>query len=719
MATKPTQLAAGARARIRRKQVSGERRKVTVAPHAAPLDQRRVLVLIGNGMVSQRFCERAAELGLPATRRLIVFGEERLPAYNRVQLTRVLSGQEGNELIIRPPIWYAERGIELRLAERVVSIDRVQRQVLTSLGYEQAYDELVFATGSCAASLPIVGASHPGVFTYRTMDDARRIGARALALAREHARVVVIGTGLLGVEAGQAMAALGCDVTFVEAAPQLLPRQLDAGSASIVAQLLLEDGYDLCLGQNVERITLMSEVRRPLASVLPHEDVPDTRLRVELGAGLRSHIDCGMVVLAAGVKPRDELARASGLACPSPGGIAVDSALMTHDPHVFAIGECARYAGRCAGLVAPGYAMAEVLAERLSGQSSIFSSSQPSTRFEVARRKVLVIGDGPESGRVPAAEASGAVANEGGVATIVQHHDVGSYRRLLIDNGRIVGLTAIGEGDDLARLQDAIALRSRFGSSDLRRLASGRRVRLPQAGIAAWPDAAIICDCTGVTCGALRRAHDEGHRSVAQLSAHTGAGSVCGSCRPRLSAFCTASEPPRWQVGLFVVSLSALALLSLGVYSGPIPLDNARFASAPLERLWRDHLARELSGYALAATVAASALTVALAKRRARRSGVPLHDARGVHALLGMLSVLGLGLHTGARWGRGLDLALAACLLLLVGVGATTSLGLLNDSWFVGRRGLALKRFGLRLHLWIAWPVPALLAIHILKSYYF
>jgi nitrite reductase (NADH) large subunit len=716
MGRKPAQVAAGAVERLRRKQQSGARRRVSLpTPFSAPLDERRVLCVIGNGMVSQRFCERAAELGLPDTRRLIVFGEEALPAYNRVLLSGVLGGREGAELILEAPRWYAERGIELRLAERVVGVDRVHRRVITSLGGEQPYDELVFATGSYPTAPPIPGTNHPGVFFYRTLDDARRIGARARALAKEHARVVVIGSGLLGLEAGQAMAALGCDVSFVEAAPQLLPRQLDAGSASIVAQLLLEEGFELCLGQNVERITLMSEVRPPhLAGSAHTEAVPDTRLRVELGAGLRQSIDCGMVVLAAGVKPRDELARSSGLACPAPGGIVVDGALTTLDPHVFAIGECARFAGRCTGLVAPGYAMAEVLAERLAGKSSLFSGAEPNTRFEVARREVVVIGDAREGS--PGANGE----PPGEVATIVQRPDASRYRRLMLQQGRIVGLTAIGEGVDLAQLEAAIALRAPIGRRELSRLARGESSLSPRAGASAWPDSAVICACTGVTCGALRRARDEGHTTLSQLSTRTGAGSVCGSCRPRLLAFSMgASAEPRWQVGLFTASLSALTLLGVAVCSGPIELDNLHMAGPPLERLWRDHLARQLSGFALAAVVAASAAVVALAKRRGRRTGHVRAVPRGLHALLGLLSLLGLALHTGARWGRGLDLALAVCLALMLAVGASTSLLLLHDGWFCGARGLAIKRFGLRLHVWIAWPLPALLVIHVLKSYYF
>jgi nitrite reductase (NADH) large subunit len=669
-----------------------------------------VLVVIGNGMVSERFCERAVELGLHESRRIIVFGEEPVPAYNRVELTRVLGGLDAASLTLKPMAWYSERDIELRIGERVLTIDRERRRLLTEHGCEQPYDDLVLATGSYASTPVIPGTNNPGVLSYRTAEDARRIGARARALARERARVVVVGSGLLGIEAGQAIAELGCPVTFVEAAPQVLPRQLDPGTAAMAAELLLEAGFDLCLGQTIERIVLMSEVRRPHLAQPTDAEVPDTRLRVGLSrGGLMSSIDCGMVVLAAGIKPRDELARQSGIRCPAPGGIEVDDTLKSSDPNVFAIGECARHAGRAPGQIAPGYAMADVLAERLAGRDVRFTSTQPNTRLTLVDRPVLVVGEG---------RGSDAPAE----ALIHREPSGRAYRRLIVHEGHLVGMTAIGAGPDLAPLEEAVALRRKLERSDRRRLERGVNPWLTRRqSLAVWPDSAIVCDCTGVTAGALRRACAEGFTTREQLSARTGAGSVCGSCQPRLLAFVRdGAESSRVHAVLGLSALAALLAVALALRVGPIPLSATLQQQAPFELLWRDPLVRQLTGAGLVVLCALSALWLPLRRRAARRRGAAAFSgARGVHAALGFISLIAMGVHTGLRWGRGLDLALTLSLAGMIVIGATTALVMTDDRWLSGPRGTALRRLGTRLHVWIAWPLPVLIALHVLKHYYF
>lgn len=706
--TKRADVPDSAREDTRRRQPSGARRKaVSLDPHALS-DPRRWLVVIGNGMVSQRFCERAVELGLARTHRIVVFGEEALPAYNRVELTRVLGGREATSLIIKPVRWYAESDIDLRLGERVVAIDRARRLLTTQLGEEQPYDELVFATGSYASAPNIPGTNQRGVLCYRTLADAQRIGARARVLARERARVVVIGSGLLGLETGQALAELGCAVTFVEAAPHLLPRQLDPTSAGIVALLLRSAGFELCVGQSVERIMLTSEVHWPQlgrAAEGAAADVPDTRLRVVLAGGAGA-IDCGMVVLATGVRPRDELARASGIACPAPGGIAIDSAMMTSDPHVFAVGECARHAGRCPGLVAPGFAMAEVLAERFAGKNVTFTAHELSTRLEVVRRSILVLGEN----RAPADDVK-----------TVESDD--RYRRLVLREGRLIGATAIGDGEDISHLQDAIVLRTKLRRGDLRRLERGgdpwRALRFAEGK--AWPDTATACECTGVTFGALRRARAEGHCSIEQLCARTGAGSGCGSCRYRLAAFAdqgSLGASTCCERCLAVLSLAALVVVPFGIASIPSVAQPSLTSPRPVDPLLYDHFVRELSGFGLAFLCLLTAVSIAVAKGRAARRRVGTSRARTWHALLGLLCLGGIAAHTGLRPGSGIDLALSVCVVALIVVGAASALSIASG---IGKGPVAasVKRRGVRLHVWLAWPAPVLLVGHVIKSYYF
>jgi nitrite reductase (NADH) large subunit len=489
-----------------------------------------------------------------------------------------------------------------------------------------------------------------------------------------------------------------------------LPRQLDPTSAGIVALLLRSAGFELCVGQGVECIVLTSEMRGPhLARADDGSDVevPDTRLRVLLAGGAGA-IDCGMVVLAAGVRPRDELARASGIACPNPGGVAVDDTLVTSDPHVFAIGECARHAGRCPGLVAPGFAMAEVLAERFAGSDVTFTGHEPATRLEVVRRSILVMGE------------NRAAADED--VKTVDADD--RYRRLVLRNGRLIGATTIGDGDDLSHLQEALVLRTKLRRGDLRRLERGvdpwRRLRFP-AGTG-FPDTATVCGCTGVTFGALRRARAEGHCSVEQLCARTGAGSGCGSCRGRIAAFSSPGEldaGTRDERRLAVLSLLALVAVPFGVAVAPLGSRTSRIMSPhPLDALLTDHFVRELSGFGLVLLCLLTAVSIAFAKRRSARPKTGSPRARTWHALLGLLCLAGIAAHTGLHPGKGLDLALYVCVLALIVVGAASALSIASGVGS-GPGAVAVKRSGLRLHVWIAWPAPVLLVGHVVKSYYF
>jgi nitrite reductase (NADH) large subunit len=682
-------------------------------------DARKVLVVVGNGMVSQRFCQRCVELGLAQSHRIVVFGEEALPAYDRVRLSDVLTGEDLSSLILEPMLWYADHDIDLRLSERVVAVDRERRALTTQLGDELAYDQLVFATGSRVSVPSIVGTQHPGVYAYRSAEDVKRIRARATAVAGQRGRAVVIGSGLLGIEAGQALKALGCEVTFVEAARHLLSRQLDSAAAGIVANLLLEAGFDLCVGQSVQCITLLSQTHRPhLVSVQAAAAVePDTLMRVEFEAtSLCEAIECGMVVLASGVQPRDELARQAGIACAPPGGIHVDEGLATNDPHVFAIGECARFEEQCHGLVAPGYAMAEVLAERLAGKASRFTNLRPSTRLAVANRQIVVLGDNRDSG--PGVEELSARGLDAGTSS-----DDDSYRRLVLRDGRIVGATAIGEWSDLPLLESAIVARTELRRRERRRFARG----LPlwregvRPSLEQWPDTATVCACLGVSCGALRRARADGHRTVEQLCERTRAGSGCGSCLPLVATFTgtPSSLPPlRLQLGLALLSLSVLGGLIWAVQHGPLALDSSVRSSFSLDLLWRNPLARQISGYALAALCAATGLVFALRRRVRRLRSSDFASSRTLHVLLGAFTLLATGVHTGMRSGQGLDAALLASLVLMMAVGATTAI-LLASGRLHGPQGQQVRRWGMRVHVWIAWPMPVLLLLHVLKAYYF
>ena len=292
---------------------------------------RQRLVVIGNGMVGHRFCERLVELGATDRYRVVVFGEETRAAYDRVHLSEFFSGKGAEELALTSRDWYLENGLDLRLGQGVEEIDRERRIVVSSGGAELPYDVLVVASGSTPFVLPIPGVDLEGVFLYRTIDDLGAIDG----WARRSKRAAVIGGGLLGLEAAKALLDLGLEAHVIEFADRLMPRQLDVVGSAVMRKAIEDLGVHVHLGVASEAIVGEHQVK-----ALRLSDQPD--------------LPVDMVIQSAGIRPRDELGRSSGLEIAERGGIAIDDELRTSDPRIFAIGECAAHRGLCYGLVAPG-----------------------------------------------------------------------------------------------------------------------------------------------------------------------------------------------------------------------------------------------------------------------------------------------------------------------------------------------------------------------------
>src|SRR6185437_2951350 len=303
---------------------------------------KATIVVIGNGMVGHRFCERLKALG---GFRIVVFGEEPRPAYDRVHLSEYFNGKTAAELSLPMKGWFEDEEIVLHLGDPVREIDRQQRLVHSLKGVIQPYDVLVLATGSSAFVPDIIGIEKAGVFVYRTIEDLERIRA----YAPKAGSGAVIGGGLLGLEAAKALLDLGIPQThIIEFAPRLMPRQIDsAGSAALEASL-----RKLGLHLHLNKVTQAIEGNGRVEGL---QFADDGRLAID------------MLVISAGIRPRDELARLAGLSVGTRGGILVNEKLQTSDKHIYAIGECALAQGMIYGLVAPGYEMADVVATNLTG----------------------------------------------------------------------------------------------------------------------------------------------------------------------------------------------------------------------------------------------------------------------------------------------------------------------------------------------------------------
>jgi len=655
---------------------------------AVSRDADGVIAVVGNGMAGSRLCERLAERRVTTRRRAIVFETEPRPAYDRVRLGETLRGAPPESLTLRPRDWYLEKGIELALGRAVVSVDLQRRELACDDGSRVGFGDLVFATGSTALVPRIPGLTLPGVFTYRSMGDALAIRDAARAAGARRGAAVVLGGGVLGLEAARLIQGLGCHVLVLERAPHLLPRQLPLVASRALAERLAALG--LALRVNAE-----------LRAVLDKE----SHLRLELAGG--DCVDADLLVVAAGVRPCDGLARAAGVACHPEGGITVDDSLCASAPGVWAVGECARHAGVVPGLAAPVLRMADVAAANLDGAAERFAQSPVATRLKVEGVEVSSLGEILVSGS--------------GIEMLV-HETADATRCLVLESGRALAAAAVGPWPDWSRLQAAIERRERISARPRARFARGGRLwrgagELPAS---AWPDAALVCACHGVTAGSLRAELSRGARTPAALRERTRAGTGCGSCGARVDSFAglEVSERARPHARrLGSAAAGALALLALLLVAPPVPLAQSVSQTLWLERLWTESAARQVTGFAALAFATA---TLALPMRRwLPRLGGSVASWRVAHSLLGVSALSLVLVHTGLRTGRDLDRALLLSLVVLAAVGSFAALAAAFEERVPARARARLRRVTARAHALSFAPFPVLAVAHVIKVYWF
>jgi nitrite reductase (NADH) large subunit len=455
------------------------------------------LVVIGNGMVGQRFLE-LLQAQVSTSLDITVLCEEPRAAYDRVQLTSFFSGKSAEDLSLVPPDFFDRPGIRLMLSERAVRINRELRRIETSGGGQLEYDCLVLATGSYPFVPPIPGVRRAGCFVYRTIEDLKAI-REASSSAKSG---VVIGGGLLGLEAAKALKDLGLETHVVEFAPRLMAMQIDEAGGRVLRTRIDELGVGIHTGKQTTAIV----------------DGEREAHRICFADG--SALETDLIVFSAGIRPRDELARAAGLGIGERGGVVIDGDCRTSDPNIYAIGECAQFGGKLFGLVAPGYQMAAVAAAQVLGTpSGAFNGADMSTKLKLLGVDVASIGD-----------AHAATAGARCCSFTDERRQV--YKKLVLsaDGTRLLGGILVGSADEygtlLSMVQNALPL-----PPDPEQLifpaAAGPK---PQIGIAALPDTAQICSCNGVSKGDLCAAVTAGATTFGALKQRTKAASSCGGC---------------------------------------------------------------------------------------------------------------------------------------------------------------------------------------------
>jgi nitrite reductase (NADH) large subunit len=460
---------------------------------------KKRLVVIGNGMAPGRMLEHLFELA-PDTYDVTIFNAEPRVNYDRIMLSPVLSGEKSfDDIIIHGDGWYVKNNVTLYKGHKVTNIDRDAKTVTSEHGETAAYDSLVIATGSAPFILPVEGKSLPGVLTYRDLDDVHAM----LLAAQSRAKAVVIGGGLLGLEAAAGLREQGMEVTVLHIMPTLMERQLDTAAGYLLQRELENRGIKVICKADTKQILGEKHVTG-----------------VELKDG--TIIDCTLVVMAAGIRPNAQLAKEAGLTVNR--GIVVDGHMRTSDESVLSVGECAEIGGMCYGLVAPLYEQARIAAETLAGASEQpFVHVDTATKLKVTGINLFSIGDfadGPDREEIVLRDAS-----------------AGVYKRVILKENKIIGTVLYGETADGAwfndlkkRGTDISAMRETliFGQSF-----QGGAPMDPMAAVAALPDDAEICGCNGVCKGKITGAIiAKSLTTLDAVRAHTKASASCGTCTP-------------------------------------------------------------------------------------------------------------------------------------------------------------------------------------------
>ena len=454
------------------------------------------LIIIGAGMASGRMLETLYEAG--ADWDVTLFNAEPRGTYNRIMLSPVLSGEKTfEEIVTHDAQWYEDHGVTCRFGEKVVAVDKAAKTVTAENGDVLSYDKLVFATGSNPFIIPLPGHDLDGVIAYRDLEDTEAM----MALGdKENASAVVIGGGLLGLEAAAGLHARGVDVTVVHLMGHLMERQLDEAAGYLLRKELVGRGIKvLCSSNSKEILGENGKVRA---------------LLLENG----TELPCDLLVMAVGIRPNTALGAEAGLAVGR--GIHVDDHMVTSDADILAIGECVEHNGAVFGLVAPLYDQAKVAAATLMGQEATFVQKDVSTKLKVTGCDLFSAGDFAEG--------------EDREDIVFRDPARGVYKRLVLQNNRIIGAVMYGDtadgnwffgkikdGEDVSELRDTLIFGPAF---------QGGAAADPLAAVAALPDDAEICGCNGVCKGTIVNAINDGATDLDAVRAVTKASNSCGTC---------------------------------------------------------------------------------------------------------------------------------------------------------------------------------------------
>lgn len=462
------------------------------------MSKKRVVV-VGNGMVGHKFIDNLINHESADQYEVITFSEEPRLAYDRVQLSAYFSGSTADDLMLTSEAYYEENGVKYVLNEKVVELKTEENKVVTASGREEPYDHLILATGSFPFVPPIPGKDQPHCLVYRTIEDLEDITASA----KESKVGVVVGGGLLGLEAANALKNLGLEVHVVEFAPRLMAVQLDEGGGELLRKKISSLGVNIHTEKNTQEI------------------VAGENCRYSMNFADGSQLETDMILFSAGIRPQDELARQFDIQIGERGGIVINNNCQTSVDNVYAIGECALWDGKIFGLVAPGYTMAKVALSHITGGEEQFTGADMSTKLKLLGVDVASVGDA--QGRTP------------GCLSYVYQDGVNEvYKRIIVseDKTKLLGAVLVGEVEVYGTLQQICVNGMDLPENPEAMILPALDGNAASAGIGvdALPDTASICSCHDVSKGDICCAVQAGATTIGEVKSSTKAGTGCGGC---------------------------------------------------------------------------------------------------------------------------------------------------------------------------------------------
>ncbi len=643
------------------------------------------VVIIGTGPVGIKTLFTLLEKD-PQTQ-VVIYGDEPWEPYNRVKLSSLLAGETGwSDLIESQKVPQIENLVQHQNC-RVVEIDRERNTVIDSFGREQRYRKLILALGSNPHIPSVDGIELENIYTFRNMTDAQHLMARQV----KSRRVIVVGGGVLGLEAAKAMSRNKTEVTVIDHAQYLMPAQLDEEAAELLREHILVLGIKVYLGVGIKKI------------------LGDTKVTgVELRNGEIKQ--CDTLILSTGIKSNVELARKAKIHVGR--GVRVSDTMQTNDPDIYAVGECAEHREIVYGLVAPGFEQAKVAVADIHKQKTAYRGSIMATQLKVVGLPVFSMGR----------------TGEGESKSIFNQHVFAkpgsqTYRKIIIFRNRLVGAISVGKWDSLHRIQESITKQRYIFPWQLKRFVTTGDLWPKSEGqvVAQWPANAIVCQCMNVTRGQCSKAITTGCETVEAVMQKTSASTVCGGCRPLLAELiggAVQAEKIKSFRSIFLYSLLVGLAALIAFLSPGVTYNESSIQALQWDVVWRDGVIKQVTGFSILGLTLLG-LLVALRKRWKRFSLFEFSFWRYVHIFIGVFIVLTLLMHTGFRLGNNINAWLMSLFTGLILVGGVYGVFMSLQYKLDGVLANKIKGYMNWIHLLLFWPVPVLLTFHIIKTYYF